>query len=208
MLAYIAFSQPSCASMQMKVPLSLKVRPLASAEALLAQPAHPSHTPAGLYWSAGGQHTWQPSTSVQHTTVAAAALGSALAQPAANATDLLKAKLKQVQRQSFNANAVMQDPETQQKVNAAAAVAANVPIDAVLYHGLEPVDSISVACEGARLVPKQLHPAWVAKRHMRPELEDLWRAEEQHVAVLTTGTLQRHIQFSRRGIAQGMLDLQ
>ena len=189
----------------MKVPLPLKVPPLASAQALLSQPAHPSHTPAGQFWTAGGQYPRNPLSAIQ---LAGAPAASALAQPAANSTALLAAKIEQAQEQTFDADAVLQDPAVQQRVNAAAAVAANVPMNAVLYHGLEPVNQPLVPSEGARLVPKQLHPAWVAKRHMKPELQDLWQAGEQHVAVLSTGISQHHINLSRTRIATHVLTLQ
>ena len=190
--------------MQMKVPLALKVRPLASADALLSQPAHGSHTPAGQCWAAGGQHPRQNTTLPQTT---AAAATSALAQPSANSTFLLAAKIEQMQSQKFDADCILQNPDVQQRVNAAAAVAANVPLGAMLYHNLEPVDDAQGPIEGARLVSKQLHPAWRAKRHMKPSLQDLWRVSEQHVAVLSTDVAQHHVRLSRKYVANELLQL-
>ena len=112
-----------------------------------------------------------------------------------------------MQEQVFDAAAVLQDPDVQQRVSAAAASAANVPENAVLYHDLQPVDDADVSVEGARLVSKQLHPAWVAKRNLKPELRDLWRVEEQHVAALSTTLGQGHVHFCRKNVAHNMLQL-
>lgn len=192
----------------MKIPLALKVRPLASADELLAQPAHCSHSSAGQYWTAGGQHTRQPLKPMQAAQASATTATVALAKPAANATSLLKTRIRQVQEQCFDAEAIMQHPNVQQRVHTAAAVATDVPFGAVLYHGLQHVDNPDLPCEGVRLVPKQLHPAWVAKRHMKPELHDLWKATEQHVAILDTGTRHHHVKFSRKSVARSILSLQ
>lgn len=194
--------------LQMKVPLVLKVRPLASADELLAQPAHCSHSSAGQYWTAGGQHTRQPLKPMQAAQKLATAATAALAKPAANATTLLETRIQQVQEQAFDAEAVMQHPDVQQRVHITAAVATDVPFGAVLYHGLQPIDNPDLPCGGVRLVPKQLHPAWVAKRHMKPELHDLWKATEQHVAVLDTERRHHHVKFSRKSVAGSMLSLQ
>ena len=146
-----------------------------------------------------------PNTTLPQTTAAAAT--SALAQPSANSTSLLAAKIDQMERQAFDADAALQDSDVQQRANAAAAVAANVPLNAVLYHNLEPVDDAQGPIEGARLVSKQLHPAWVAKRHMKPSLQDLWRVSEQHVAVLSTDVAQHHVRLSRKYVANELLQL-
>lgn len=190
---------------QMKVRLPLKVRPLGSADALLSQPAHRSHIPPGQCGAAGGQHPCHCTINLK--TAAAASPASALAQPCANSASLLVAKIEQMQGQAFDADAVLQNSDVQQRVNAAAAVAANVPLNAVLYHNLEPVDEPQVPVESARLVTKQLHPAWVAKRHMKPALQDLWKIEEQHAAVLTTNVAQHHVRLSRKHVADALLQL-
>ena len=194
-----------CHVMQMKVPLSLKVRPLGSADALLSQPAHRSHTATGQCWAARGQHPRQCTINLK--TAAAAPPASVLAQPCANSAALLVAKIEQMQGQAFDADSVLQNSDVQQRVNAAAAVAANVPLNAVLYHNLEPVDEPQVPVESARLVAKQLHPAWVAKRHMKPALQDLWTMQEQHAAVLTTDVAQHHVRLSRKHVADVLLQL-
>lgn len=86
----------------MRVPKQLFVRPLASAEALVEQPAYPSRTPAGQFWTAGGQHPREPLTQIQQ---AAGPPASALAQPQANSTALLAAKVDKLQGAVFDAAA-------------------------------------------------------------------------------------------------------
>jgi len=100
---------------------------------------------------------------------------------------------------------LLQDPEVQRRVTHAAAVAANVPHDAVLFHDLQPLDEVAVPVEAPKLVQKQLHPAWVAKRHLKPELTDLWTAEERHKPVITTAVAGSHIRMSRSRVADCLL---
>ncbi|KAL0018099.1 hypothetical protein WJX77_003543 [Trebouxia sp. C0004] len=175
---------------KMKVPKQLFVRPLASAEALVEQPAYPSRTPAGQFWTAGGQHPREPLTQIQQ---AAGPPASALAQPQVNSTALLAAKIDKLQGAEFDTAAVQQDPEVQRRVTSAAAVAANVPHDAVLFHDLQPLNEVAVPVEAPKIVQKQLHPAWVAKRHLKPELSDLWTAEERHKPIITTAVSRSHV---------------
>lgn len=186
----------------MKVSKQLFVRPLASAEALVEQPAYPSRTPAGQFWTAGGQHPREPLTQIQQ---AARPPASAIAQPQANSTALLAAKIDKLQGAEFDAAAVLQDPEVQRRVTNAAAVAANVPHDAVLYHDLQPLAEVAVPVEAPKLVQKQLHPAWVAKRHLKPELYDLWTAEERHKPIITTAVARSHVRMSRSRVADCLL---
>lgn len=201
-MLYCATDRRSLFVSQMKVPKQLFVRPLASADTLVQQPAYPSRTPAGQFWTAGGQHPREPLTQIQQ------ALGppaSALAQPQANSTALLAAKIEKLQGAEFDAAAVLQDPEVQRRVTSAAAVAANVPHDAVLFHDLQPLDEVAVPAEAPKLVQKQLHPAWVAKRHLKPELSDLWTAEERHKPIITTAVSHSHVKMSRRRVADCLL---
>ena len=188
--------------MQMKVPLQLYVRPLASADTLVEQTAFHSRTTAGQYWTAGGQYPREPDCGIQPT---AAAPATALVQPQANSSALLAAKIDRLQAEQFDAAAVLQDPDVQKRVAVAAAVAANVPRDAHLYQGLQSLREVIVPEEAPKLVPKQLHPAWVAKQHLKPELADLWTAKEQYKAVLTTAVVPRHVKLSRDCIAESLL---
>lgn len=190
------------ACLQMKVPRQLYVRPLASADAVLQQPAFSSHTTAGQYWTAGGQHHLQPLKLIQPT---AAAPATTLVQPQANSTVLLAAKIDRLRGQQFDAVAVLHDPEVQKRVTTAAAVAANVPRDAQLYQGLQSLDEVVVPVEAPKLVPKQLHPAWVTKRNLKPELSDLWTAEERHKPTITTEVMSCHIRLSRDSVARSLL---
>lgn len=186
----------------MKVPKQLYVRPLAPADQLTDQPAFHSRTAAGQFWTAGGQHPRSPLCDLQPT---AAAPVPALAQPQANSSALLAAKIDRLQGEEFDAAAVLQDPHVQKRVASAAAVAANVPRDAHLYHGLQSLHEVVVPMQAPKLVPKQLHPAWVAKQHLKPELADLWTAQEQYRAVLTTKVLPRHVKLSRERVAESLL---
>ena len=188
--------------MQMKVPRQLYVRPLASADTLVEQPTFHSRTTASQYWTAGGQHPREPLCGIQPT---AAAPVTALVQPQANSSALLAAKLDRLQAEQFDAAAVLQDPDVQKRVASAAAVAANVPRDAHLYHGLQSLHEVAVPVDAPKLVPKQLHPAWVAKQHLKPELADLWTAKEQYRAVLTTAVVPRHVTLSRDRVAESLL---
>ena len=201
-MLYCASDRQSLCDSQMKVPKELFVRPLASAETLVEQPAYPSRTPAGQFWTAGGQHPREPLTQIQQ---AAGLPASALAQPQANSTALLAAKINKLQATEFDAAAVLQDPEVQRRVTSAAAVAANVPHDAVLFHDLQPLDEVAVPVKAPKLVQKQLHPAWVAKRHLKPELSDLWTAEERHKPIITTAFTGSHIRMSRSRVADCLL---
>ena len=201
MLYYVTDRRFLCDS-QMKVPKQLFVRPLASAHTLVEQPAYPSCTPAGQFWTAGGQHPREPLAQIQQ---AAGPPTLALAQPQANSTALLVAKIDKLQGAEFDAAAVLQDPEVQRRVINAAAVAANVPHDAVLFHDLQPLDKVAVPIEAPKLVQKQLHPAWVAKRHLKPELSDLWTAEERHKPAITTAVAESHIRMSRSRVADCLL---
>ncbi len=201
-MLYCATDKRSLCDSQMKVPKQLFVRPLASAHTLVQQPAYPSRTPAGQFWTAGGQHPREPLTLIQQ---AAGPPASALALPQANSTALLAAKIGKLQGAEFDAAAVLHDPEVQRRVTSAAAVAANVPHDAVLFHDLQPLDEVAVPVEAPKLVQKQLHPAWVAKRHLKPELSDLWTAEERHKPVITTAVAGSHINMSRSRIADCLL---
>ena len=190
------------AYLQMKVPQQLYVRPLASADALVQQPAFPSRTSAGQYWTAGGQHHREPLKVVQSAECAPA---TTLVQPQANSTALLAAKIDRLQAQQFDTVAVLHDPEVQKRVATAAAVAANVPRDAQLYQGLQSLDEVAVPVEAPKLVPKQLHPAWVAKRHLKPELSDLWTADEWHKPIITTDVIPCYVKLSRDSIAASLL---
>ena len=188
--------------MQMKMPRQLYVRPLASAGTLVEQPAFHSRTTAGQYWTAGGQHTREPLSGIQPT---AAAPLTELVQPQANSSALLAAKIDRLQAEQFDAAAVLQDPNVQKRVASAAAVAANVPRDAHLYHGLQSLREVVIPEDAPKLVPKQLHPAWVAKLHLKPELADLWTAKEQYRAVVTTAVVPRHVRLSRDCVAESFL---
>ncbi len=201
-MLYCVTNRRSLCDSQMKVPKQLFVRPLASAEALVEQPTYPSRTPAGQFWTAGGQHPREPLTQIQQ---AAGPPAAALAQPQANSTALLAAKIDKLQGADFDAAAVLQDPKVQRRVTSAAAVAANVPHDAVLFHDLQPLDEVAVPVEAPKLVQKQLHPAWVAKRHLKPELSDLWTAEERHKPIITTAVSHSHVKMSRRRVADCLL---
>ena len=189
--------------MQMKVPQQLYVRPLASADKLVEQPSFDSRTIAGRYWTAGGTHPRDRLCNIQPT--AAAVSVTTLVQLQANSSALLASKIDRLQGEQFDAAAVLQDPEVQKRVAAAAAVAANVPRDAHLYHGLQSLHEVAVPVEAPKLVSKQLHPAWVAKQHLRPELADLWTVKEQYKAVLTTDVVPRHVRFSREQVAESLL---
>ena len=188
--------------MQMAVPQQLYVRPLASADALVEQPTFHSRTTAGQYWTAGGQHPREPLCDIQSTATKPV---TALQQPTANSSALLAAKIDRLQAERFDATAVLQDPDVQKRVASAAAVAANVPRDALVYEGLQPLHEVVVPVEAPKLVQKQLHPAWVAKQHLKPELADLWTAQEQYRAVLTTSVIPRHVKFSRSRVAASLL---
>ena len=56
--------------------------------------------------------------------------------------------------------------------------------------------------KAARLVPKQLHPAWLARRNLKPAISDLWRPERQIKGVTTTAKAQQHIKFDRHRLAE------
>ena len=184
------------------MPRQLYIRPLASADTLVKQPAFHSRTTAGQYWTAGGQHPREPLCGIQPT---AAAPSTALSQPQANSSALLAAKIDRLQAEQFDAAAVLQDPDVQKRVAGAAAMAANVPRDAHLYHGLQSLREVDIPEEAPKLVPKQLHPAWVAKQHLKPELADLWTAKEQYRAVLTTAVAPRHVRISQNCVAESLL---
>ena len=188
--------------LQIKVPQQLYVRPLASADALVQQPPFFSHTSAGQNWTAGGQHHLQPLKVIQPT---AAAPATTLVHPQANSTALLAAKIDRLLGQQFDAAAVLHDPDVQRRVTTAAAVAANVPRDAQLYQGLQSLDEVVVPVEAPKLVAKQLHPAWVAKRQLKPDLSDLWTAEERHKPTITTDIVPCHIKLSRDSVARSLL---
>ena len=190
--------------LQMKVPRQLYVRPLASAEALIQQPAYPSRTPAGQCWAAGGQHPRSPLKQMQEPMQPAA---SALEQPQGNSIALLAAKIDKLKGQEFDGIQVLQDATVQRRITAAAAVAANVPCDVVLYHNLQHLDTSPVPTSAPKLVQKQLHPSWVAKQNLKPEMADLWNAKERHQPVVTVGCLQPRVAFSNRRVAQSMLSL-
>lgn len=184
------------------MPQQLQVRPLASAQALAEQPAYCSRTAAGKFWTAGGQHPGEPLSRIHQ---AAGPPASSLAQPQANSTALLAAKIDKIQGAEFDAAAALSNPEVQRRVSSAAAVAANVPRDALVYHGLQPLDEIAAPAEAYKLVQKQLHPAWVAKRHLKPELSDLWKADEQHKPIITTRVARSHVKVSRDSVAESLL---
>ena len=188
--------------LQLKVPHQLHVRPLASAQALVEQAPFPSRTPAGQFWTAGGQHPREPLSHIQQT---AGPPTSALIQPQAKSTALLAAKIDRLQQEEFDAAAVLQDPQVQRRVATAAAVAANVPHDALVYHGLQSLDEVAVPFVAPKLVQKQLHPAWVAKRHLKPEMSDLWTPEERHRPVITTNVVRSHVTLSRGRVADSVL---
>lgn len=187
----------------MKVPRQLYVRPFAPADLLVEQPTFHSRTTGGQYWAAGGQHPRAPLHSIQPS--ANAMPVTALQQPTPNSSALLAAKIDRLQAEQFDATAVLQDPGVQKRVASAAAVAANVPRDVQVYQGLQSLHEVAVPVEAPKLVQKQLHPAWVAKRHLKPELGDLWSAQEQHRAVLTTCVVPRHVRFSRNQVAASLL---
>ena len=190
--------------LQTKMPQQLYVRPLASAESLIAQPAYPSRTPAGQCWAAGGQHPRSPLKQIQEPTQPDA---SALEQPQGNSTALLAAKIDKLQEQEFDGVQVLQDANVQRRITTAAAVVANVPCDAVLYHNLQPLHTSAVPTSAPKLVQKQLHPSWVAKQNLKPEMADLWNAKERHQPVITVECLQPHIAFSTRRVAESVLSL-
>lgn len=169
---------------------------------LVEQPAFPSRTPSGQFWTAGGQHPREPFSQMQHT---AGPPASSLVQPQGHSTALLAAKIDRLQGAKFDAAAVLQDPDVQKRVTAAAAVAANVPRDVLLFHGLQPLDEVVVPIAAPKLVQKQLHHAWVAKRHLKPELSDLWSAEERHKPVIDTAVVHHHVAFCRDKVLQSLL---
>ena len=85
---------------------------------------------------------------------------------------------------------------------AAASAAVDVPAGHSLYGQLPPVEDGTAPTEAARLVPKQLHPAWLARRNLKPAMSDLWRPERQIKGVITTAKAQQHIKFDRHKLAE------
>lgn len=93
----------------MQVPQQLYVRPVASAVALVQQPAFFSRTSAGQNWTAGMLHHLQPLKVIQGCFTAGAPT-TTLLQPQANSTARLAAKIDMLQGQQCDAVAVLHDP--------------------------------------------------------------------------------------------------
>ncbi len=88
-----------------------------------------------------------------------------------------------------------------------AAVGATVPLHEQRYSNLATLQDVGTPCGAPRLVPKQLHPGWVAKKSLKPALSDLWLPDQQSVRVLDTRPVVHHKTFCRRALAQAAVQL-
>ncbi|KAK9841431.1 hypothetical protein WJX74_005678 [Apatococcus lobatus] len=179
-------------------------------------PPGPSHE-AQCYTDRTAQGSRTDKASSQGVDVPAAdfkprAASSGLAVPHLNSSVHLAQQLSRLEMAEFHGpTAIVQAAGKAAGVRKqAAATAVDVPRHVQQYAALQTV-SQNVSSEAGlstmrRKVGKQLAPQWVASRAAKPQLSDMWRANEQVASVLDTRPLPAMPRATRRSVAKRIAD--
>jgi hypothetical protein len=80
----------------------------------------------------------------------------------------------------------------------------DLPPGAQQYGALQPLQ-YDAAPRAAKVVPKQLHPGWVASRGARPQLGALFRPADYQVQYASTGAVEAAAASSPQEIVREMM---